>query len=212
MSKNQKTSKTNDTATSANKQVGRPKYQPVFPRTSKWTFLDFAKANGVDTETLDKNGNRIMKGTKCTVLTLRHWLDRDIYQVTAKNKPDRTNLRRNSLVVLTDELGESTPFADGLGRRPFLFQLRAKQTAKVAVTKTPKTAKGVSKGTQDYEARKSELLAPTPAVTITPAVTVTAPVVETPAVAETSPVASEPASDTAPVAETSPVTSEPVAA
>lgn len=200
MSKNKKNSKTNNAAPSANK-VGRPKYQPVFPRASKWSFLDFAKANGVDIETLDKDNKRVMKGTKCTVLTLRKFLDRDMYAVNSKNKPDRTKPLRNSLVVLTDELGKSSS-EKGLGRKSFMFQLRAK----VAAPKTVK-AKDVSKKTHDYEAKKAGLLAPTPAVTITPPppVVEAAPVVE----ATTAPV--EPVTPT-PAPETAPVTPEPVTA
>ena len=221
MSKNQKTSKNSKTSTATvTNRVGRPKYQPVFPRTAKWTFLDFAEANGVDTKT-EKNGKRIMKGTKCTILTLRKFLDRDMYPMDSKNKPDRSNPRRNSLVVLTDELASSVS-ANKLGRKSFMFQLRVKaqvvKVAKAQVVKAVKTSKTreVSKETQSYEAKKAELLAPTTAVTITPVETapvveaVTAPVttpVETVAPAPVETVTPTPA----PVLEAAPVT-DPVVA
>lgn len=182
---------------------GRPKYQPVYPRTNKWSFNDFQEANGIDLET--------GKGANCSKLTLRKHLDRDMY-----NKAG--HLRPNSLVMLVK--GEFAPkSASGKGKRGFLFTLRSKAEAvkpevkitapKAVKTSKPKAAKikptaevtvdvgtpapvvendAVSAETKSYEALKAELLAPNPAVVIPETKTE-----EVPATAETIPqVAAEP--------------------
>ena len=154
MNKNKKNSKTNP---EQNKSVGRPKYQPLFPRKAKWTFADFEIANGVNPKT--------GKGEKCARLTLRNYMKRSDSQV----------------VQVKGELMKSNS-PKGLGRKAYLFQLRDKATAKTTVKVARKTSKrepvsvNVSQTTQDYEAKKAALLAPEPVVNITP-------VVETPVVA-----------------------------
>ena len=175
MSKNKKNTKQNKkntkTKTNAkqNKSVGRPKYQPLFPRKAKWTFADFEMANGVDPKT--------GKGEKCARLTLRNYMKRPDSQVVQ---------------VKGEFMKSNSP--KGLGRKPYLFQLRDKATTKTTVKVARKTVKhepvtvNVSQTTQDYEAKKAALLAPEPVVNITsvveaPAVVETAPTVEAPAVA-----------------------------
>lgn len=187
-----------------NRCPGRPAYEPKFPRSLEWTFADFMEANEVNPET--------GKGPKCSKLTLTKYLDRDMYHPIEsgkyKGKPDRNRPRKNSLVVKSDKTREPNS-ESGLGRKTFVFYLRAKQDsikpAKVSVkvgtaaAKPHKARKAhtVSESTADYEAQKAALLAPITAVTITPEV---APVAET-------------APEVVPVSEVTPeITAEPVTA
>jgi len=188
---------------------GRPAYEPKFPRSLEWVFADFMEANEVNPKT--------GKGPKCSKLTLTKNLDRDMYHPIEsgknKGKPDRNRPRKNSLVVKSDKTREPNS-ERGLGRKTFVFYLRAKQDsikpAKVSVNvgtaaTKPRKARTVSKSTADYEAQKAALLAPTTAVTI-------APVETAPVIAEVAPIiTAEPV--TAEAAQTvEPVTAEPVTA
>ena len=196
---------------------GRPAYEPKFPRSLEWTSADFMEANEVNPET--------GKGPKCSKLTLTKNLNRDMYHPIEsgknKGKPDRNRPRKNSLVVKSDKTREPNS-ESGLGRKTFVFYLRAKQDSikpgKVSVNvgtaatkpNKPNKARTVSKSTADYEAQKAALLAPTAAVTIAPGET--APVVVEP-IAEVAPtnITAEPL--TAEAAQTvEPVTAELVAA
>ncbi len=98
---------------------GRPRYTPIIPK-GKFTFADFATANGVNLKT--------GKGDKCTVLTLRKWMN---YDSRKRNK--------SQIVMLKNVLGESVN-EKGLGRKPFMFQRRSQ----VAATDTAKVEKVVS--------------------------------------------------------------------
>jgi hypothetical protein len=209
-----KNAENNSTATATAKVKsagpGRPKYTPTFPRSAKFSFADFCESNGIDLET--------GKGDRCTILTLRKFLTRDMFTVD-KNGGKRR--RPNSLVTIVE--GEyAAPRGDsGLGRKGLLFQLRDKATAAVAKTPTVKAASapkakskkvktvktdapvadtGLSQETQAYEAAKEALLAPTPAVTIAPTPD---PIAETaPVAAESTPAPEAIAAETAAVAET----------
>ena len=168
--------------TNANRGPGRPMYAPKFPRSLMFTMTAFCEANGVNPET--------GKGKNCSKLTLIKFLGRK---------------QGKSLVARLKATAE--PNSDtGLGRKPFLFcmkdrldeakakiaewdaKAKAKETPKAKAprkARTPKTVTvdvGVSQTTQDYEAQKAALLAPTVAPVITPDPT---PAPEaTPAVAE----------------------------
>ena len=129
----------------ANKQhyevAGRPAYQPKFPRKSKWTFNDFCETNGINLET--------GKGEKCTILTLRKFIKRDL----SKNDA--------SLVINTGELAKPNS-ESGLGRKSALYCLREKA---IDTTDTENVTVNVgtdpASTTADYEATKAALLAPT---------------------------------------------------
>lgn len=154
---------------------GRPKYNPVFPTTDKWTFNDFEITNGVDPQT--------GKGEKCSRLTLRKWLDADMYT-------EEGNLRKSSQIVLVKKELSPSGSIKGLGRKRLVYQFRNKvNTDKVitdnpvvetpvadvtvnvgtdTVTETPETT-GISQETLNYEAKKLELFGPSiPVVEITP--------------------------------------------
>jgi hypothetical protein len=156
---------------------GRPKYEPLFPRTNKWTFNQFCEVNGINLET--------GKGPDCSVLTLRKFLKRDMFSNSGR-------VRSNSLVIDTGEL--APPSSDtGLGRKSKLLQLRSKLASKsdsTPVIKKSDTAKEITvnvgtdntpdvtpdieptpietSNTAEYEAQKAALLGtplPTPSVT-----------------------------------------------
>ena len=157
----------------ANRGPGRPMYQPIIPK-GKFTMADFCEANGVNV----KNG----KGKMCSKLTLIKFMDRKI---------GKSMIRKVK--------GEFAAPANkkGLGRKAFLYERIPGATVpkspvqkdQQASPKSPKTRKSTAPTSADYEATKSALLAPTPAVVITsPEPTVTEPeVAETPVetVAET---------------------------
>lgn len=193
---------------------GRPRYEPIIPKT-KFTFRRFEEINGVK-----PNG----RGPNCTRLTLRKFMDKDMYYHNKKGH--RAQLNPKSKIVLLD-MQLPADSKTGKGRKQLVYCLRelasniklpkttsapakdvktsevAKVTRKV---RTPKlTTVDVSTSTSEYEAKKAELLAPTPVVEIsTPSVEV-APVVETPVtqevnaetVAETIPAPVETATETA---------------
>lgn len=156
--------------TNANRGPGRPMYAPKFPRSLMFTMTAFCVANGVNPET--------GKGENCSKLTLIKFLGRKqgkslVVRLKATAKPNSDN---------------------GLGRKPFLFCMKDRldeAKAKLAGTevKAPKATRaprktktvtvdvGLSQTSQDYEAQKAALLAPTaPAVTPDPT-----PAIETPA-------------------------------
>ena len=168
-----------------NRGVGRPKAEVKVPGR-KFTFADLCEANGVNTET--------GKG-KMTNLTLRKFLARDMYHTKLNAKglpvPDRTKPRRNSVIVLLDEVREPAS-TDGLGRKCEVYQLRAKRdaaklAAKTATAKPTPAPVSVNVGTD---------ATPAPVAPVAPVIAevITAP--EVPAVAEVA----------APVAETAAVT------
>ena len=156
---------------------GRPKYEPTFPRTNKWTFNQFCEVNGISLET--------GKGEFCSVLTLRKYLKRDMFTASGR-------IRSNSLVIDTGEL--APPSSDtGLGRKSKLLQLRSKIAGKgdnTPIVKKSDTAKEITvnvgtdstpdidptpietSNTAAYEAKKAALLGdtlPAPSVPSEPA-------------------------------------------
>ncbi len=191
-----------------NKGPGRPRYQMKYPTTKEWTFQDLMEVNGVSL----KNG----KGPNCTKLTLTKNMDRDLFIRAKGRKGKKGKIIRpnpNSVAVrLADTFAEPNS-KDGLGRKGFLYSLRAKlngrpaKATKPAVatkatrkTRTPKTA-DVSPATKNYEEIKAILastptpapVAPAPAApVIVPAVSVT-PAPEPVAAPAPAPVAETPA-------------------
>lgn len=155
---------------------GRPKYQPVFPTRKEWDFLNFLDANGVNPKT--------GKGKNCTKLTLTKFLDRDLWiRAESRGKKKGKILRANpkSIVVRLANTFSEPESKSGMGRKGFVYSLRAKLTGKPAKapktakvektprkTRTPKTA-DLSSATKQYEELKAILATPTPAVTVTPA-------------------------------------------
>lgn len=198
MKKNSRKAKA--TATRKHDGPGRPKYEPVFPRTKEWSFTDFMEVNGIN---INPNSKDFGKGPNCTMLTLRKFMARDAKKLG------------RSLITKIKGVTSEPNSKDGLGRRAYLYSLRAKANVKrasapkseapaAADTVTPHD--DVSDATKRYEELKSILAAPTPApaaVTI-PAVTIAPEATPAPA---PEPVVEAPA---APVAETTPA-AEPVA-
>ena len=168
-----------------NRGPGRPQYTPVIPR-GKFTFTDFEEANGVATTGKDKG-----KGDKCTTLTLRKWLKRDLAR------------RSKSVIVHLKGVTDEPSSENGLGRKQYVYQRRSlagnKPTVKAAPADTataatadtaPEVTVDVSQATKDYEAQKAALGITAQAVTVTPediAPTAPAPVDEAPAVAPSAP-------------------------
>lgn len=209
---------------------GRPKFIPAFPRSNEWTFTDFMEANDINTKADSKDFG---KGPKCTMLTLRKFMKRDMW--VGKGKTLRRNPR--SLIVQLDGVTSEPNSKTGLGRRANLYSLRAKLAKKGTkasapapqVTQLPDVNvevplgtgnDGLSQSVQDYEARKAALLAPSAPAPVVPEVTELAPAnvvpeaVTIPAVtitpeaapvsSETNAVPSQDASQAAPVAEVAP--------
>jgi hypothetical protein len=159
----------------ANRGPGRPAYQPKFPKSLKWTMADWCEANGINPKT--------GKGPKCAKLTLIKNMADDMFHTLKNGKPDRSNPRRNSLIIQVKDEYREPASKDGLGRKCSVFALRAR-LAGSKTAKTPRTPKvSVNVGT-DYDAVKAALLAPTPAVEITAPVAEVTPEVA-PAVVET---------------------------
>jgi hypothetical protein len=170
---------------------GRPKYTPCFPRSKEWTFTDFMEVNGINT---NSNSKEFGKGPNCTMLTLRKFMARDAKRMG------------KSLIFKVKDVTSEPNSKDGLGRRAYLYSLRANANVKRGSASpkvsTPRKAKAataaaapsdVSDSTKRYEEIKAILATPTPApaaVTV-PAVTIAppapeaapapAPVAETPA-------------------------------
>lgn len=162
---------------SKNKQngPGRPAYVPNFPRTDEWTFEDWCNANEVQTS---RKSKRYGKGPKCTMLTLRKYLDRDMNVRDEKGEFVRRNSR--STIVMVKGVTADPNSAKGLGRRSLVYALREKAPKSIA-----KDISTSDTPTSDaLEQTKADLLAPTPAVTISPQ-PVAEPVIVTPQVTET---------------------------
>ena len=172
---------------------GRPKYQPTFPTRKEWTFLDLMDANNVNPNT--------GKGKNCTKLTLTKFLDRDLWiRAERRGKKKGKILRANahSLVVRLEGVFAEPDSKSGLGRKGFVYSLRAKLNGKAtkpakvakapkaeAKTRKPRKAKDeLSQATQTYEDIKAVLATPTPAVVVTPAPEPT-PAPATPVASET---------------------------
>lgn len=202
MKKNSRKSAKNVTAARKHDGPGRPKYEPVFPRTKEWSFTDFMEVNGIN---INPNSKDFGKGPNCTMLTLRKFMARDAKKMG------------HSLITKIKGVTSEPNSKDGLGRRAYLYSLRAKANVKrvsapkaeapadVESTVTPHD--DVSDATKHYEEIKAILAAPStvtiPAVTIAPEVTPAPEPVATVEETKTEPVA--------PVAETAPVATEPVA-
>lgn len=201
---------------------GRPKYTPKFPRSAEWTFTDFMARNGIETNPKSK---RFGKGPNCTMLTLRKFMERDMYfhkpgkALVAKN---RTGKNPKSLMVHITGVTAEPNSKSGMGRRADLFCTRenagkTRKVRKATVAKVPKAPKApkapadLSAATKQYEEIKNILAQPSPAVAPeVPSAPVSVPVVTiapeaTPAPA---PVQAEaPATSTLPVANLEPVAS-----
>lgn len=161
---------------------GRPMYNPVIPR-GKFTIAEFCEANGVNPKT--------GKGKACSKLTLIKFLGRK---------------QGKALIVRVKGETANPNSKKGLGRKAFLYTRRAGVTvpkATAAPVKQTRTRKATAPtATSDYEATKSALLAPTPAVVITPDPT---PAPETAPVVDVAPV-SEPVAETVATPAPEPVT------
>lgn len=190
MKKNsRKTTKpTNKNSGTKYENPGRPKYIPAFPRTKEWTFTDFMAANMIQTDPSHKDFG---KGPHCTMLTLRKFMARDVAK------------KAKSLIFRQKGVTSEPNSEDGLGRRAYLYSIRASATvpvptlkggtgvttstpvarktrkAKVSASAAVVTDSGVSESTQKYEELKAILSAPTPEVAapVIPPVTVTVPAV-----------------------------------
>ncbi len=121
-------SKKNKTKSTAVKyeNPGRPKYQPVFPRSKQFSFIDLKEVN-----------------PETTVLTLRKYIERDRYFHKPGSRPiakTRTKANPKSVLILIDGETCEPNSKSGLGRRGLLYSLRANADVKRATsTKTPKT-------------------------------------------------------------------------
>lgn len=145
---------TNDT----NRGPGRPKYQPKFPRTDRWTFDDFEAANGVNPKT--------GKGENCTRLTLNKYLRRNLNILSEDGKTVLRSNPKSDVVRLKDVLADPNS-KKGLGRRQYVYTLRSKLAGRPArknhkVHKTTDVTVDLSQATKDYEAAKAALLTPDP--------------------------------------------------
>lgn len=144
MSKNAKTKAKAKAKVKTNKQTtakrgpGRPKYVPTIPR-GKFTFAELEAANGVDLST--------GKGGKCTTLTLRKWMKREIAN------------RRNGAVMLVKDILAEPNSASGLGRKQYVYIRRPAEKSPQATKPRKETSPAPT--TADYEATKAALLAET---------------------------------------------------
>ena len=181
---------------------GRPKYAPKFPKRAEFTFIQFMETNDIETNPASK---KYGKGPNCTMLTLRKFLTRD-----AKK------LGRSELFRVRGVTAEPNS-ADGLGRRGYLYSVRAgvkaakaprkvKSAPVVKAAKAPKAPKApadLSAATKTYEDIKAILAAPSPAIAPEVPASVTVPAVTI--APEPTPVEA-PATSTLPVASLEPVT------
>jgi len=127
---------------------GRPKYSPKFPRSNEWTFTQFMEANGIETNPASV---KFGKGPNCTMLTLRKFMTRDMWNVKGKGRNKVSRIRPNSTIVNVRGVTAEPNSESGLGRRANLYALRAKgvtsqvpaakPVAKPVKTSTPKTVK-----------------------------------------------------------------------
>ena len=176
------------TRTVTHDHPGRPKYDLKWPTREEWTFQDLLETNGVETNPDSKNYG---KGEKCSLLTVRKNLKRDMYILNPKTgKVKRVNPRSKAVLVkgVTAEPNSTT----GLGRRAKVYCLRvnkgsvskpAPKAVKAVAPKAPRKARTVktpgdatSAATKTYEAIKDILAQPTPAPASVPAAS--APVAE----------------------------------
>jgi hypothetical protein len=164
------------------------------------------------------------KGPNCTMLTLRKYMERDMYFHKEGKRPiaaNRTKANPRSNIVILRGVTSEPNSENGLGRRAYVYSLRANAPAKTAVKaaapSTPRKARkaktatvtapsGVSDATQKYEELKAILAAPStpvpvekpaeqPATVTVPAVTITPEATPAPV----TPVAPAPAPEAAPV-------------
>jgi hypothetical protein len=183
---------------------GRPKYIPAFPRSKEWTFTDWMEANGINTNPDSKDFG---KGPKCTMLTLRKHLERDMYFHKEGKRPiaeNRTKANPRSTVLILKDVTSEPNSDSGLGRRAYLYSLRATASVKRATTTktTDKPSKSQTPTADALDKIKAALLdTPSTAPVTVPAVTITP---EAPSVPETVPV-------TPLVTETVPLVTETVA-
>jgi hypothetical protein len=195
--------KTKNTPKAKANGVGRPAYEPIYPRTNHFTFYDWCEANEVN---INRKSDKFGKGPNCSMLTLRKHLAAD--QANGKN----------SVIMLVEGTLAEPASKSGLGRKQFVYALRNGVPARStppARKSTPRKATAKNSGdvsqtpTADTLDKIHEILA-TPAVTIVPEPT-PAPATETPApvVAETTP---EPAPAPAPETVTAPAPAEVVPA
>lgn len=156
---------------SLNRGPGRPPYAPIYPRTDEWTFEDWCNVNEVQTNRASK---RYGKGPKCSMLTLRKSLKRDMNLHDAETG-EVTRANPRSTIVLVKGVTADPKSKKGLGRRALVYSLRSKAKAvrKATTVEVPATASDTSIANASdtpiadaYEATKAALL--TPAVTITP--------------------------------------------
>jgi len=137
MSKNVKAKAKARKNATAKRGPGRPKYVPIIPR-GKFTFSDLETANGVNLET--------GKGERCTTLTLRKWVKREV------------GSRKGAIIRVKNILAEPNS-ESGLGRKQYVFIRRPAENTPKAVK--PSTEKAPAQTTADYEATKKALLAET---------------------------------------------------
>jgi hypothetical protein len=222
--------KTKNAKQNKHSHPGRPKYMPKFPRSNEWTFTQFMEANDIETNPASA---KLGKGPNCTMLTLRKFMKRDMWNVKGKGRNKVVRARPNSVIVNVRGVTAEPNSESGLGRRANLYALRVnkdsiskpapKASAPKATkaTRKPRAVKATASTSQTPTADALDKIhaalaapEPTPALTV-PAVTIAPPVVEaapapeTPAPApapEAAPVAETPA-PAAPVTETAPVAS-----
>jgi hypothetical protein len=214
--------KTKNAKQNKHSHPGRPKYMPKFPRSNEWTFTQFMEANDIETNPASKEFG---KGPHCTMLTLRKFMKRDMWNVKGKGRNKVVRARPNSLIVNVRGVTAEPNSESGLGRRANLYALRSKgvtshaPVAKPASTpkavKAPRKARTPKSTSQTPTADKLDAIhailaqpsTPTPALTV-PAVTI-APEVPAPAPeAAPAPVAVEapaPVAEAAPAPEAAPV-------
>jgi hypothetical protein len=224
--------KTKNAKQNKHSHPGRPKYMPKFPRSNEWTFTQFMEANDIETNPASKEFG---KGPHCTMLTLRKFMKRDMWNVKGKGRNKVVRACPNSVIVNVRGVTAEPNSESGLGRRANLYALRAKgvtshvpavkpvkatapKTAKVSTAKvktpravrTPKSQTPTADKLDAIHAILAQPSTPTPALTV-PAVVI-APEAPAPAPeaapAPAAPVAEvAPAAPAAPVAETAPVAS-----
>ncbi len=148
--------KTNKTENSS-PRVGRPMYNPVIPE-GDFTKKELARANGVcvkgsGVKGSDDYNSNYGKGKHCTLLTLQHWLDRQLAS------------RKNGLVVRLSEKRKPT---NGLGAPQFVYRNRINVEINKIVNNPVAIdiaeAIDISNATKEYEAIKASLAIPDPIV------------------------------------------------
>ena len=150
-----KAAKPSKSAKSGNGKVGRPRYVPTFPKAAEWTLRDFMVANGVNPDT--------GKGPRCSKLTLIKFLASDSERMG------------HSIVKRLSKTAE--PAGDGkLGRKPFVYTLRAKKSVNDAAPEAaPAPAPAPEAG--DVTVPVADIQSPAPAAEAVPAEAETVPAV-----------------------------------